>query len=57
VLFLDLVLFHSIICCFTVWSEDTWLQEHAGETMTEGEKGNSESNPKRAAQSDTVSAL
>ncbi|XP_060584336.1 peptidyl-prolyl cis-trans isomerase E-like [Ruditapes philippinarum] len=37
-----------------VWSEDTWLQEHAGETVTSEDKENTSQSPtKRQAQTDT----
>lgn len=36
-----------------VWSDDTWLQEHAGETISEEQEKISESPAKRLAQTDT----
>ncbi|XP_060567167.1 peptidyl-prolyl cis-trans isomerase-like isoform X2 [Ruditapes philippinarum] len=37
-----------------VWSEDTWLQEHAGETVASDDKENTSQSPtKRQAQTDT----
>ena len=43
--------YKNLILCVSVWAEDTWLQEHAGETITEQEK---EKGEKRSAVSDTV---
>ena len=43
--------YNNLILCVSVWAEDTWLQEHAGETITEQEK---EKGEKRSAVSDTV---
>ncbi|XP_052279269.1 peptidyl-prolyl cis-trans isomerase E-like isoform X2 [Dreissena polymorpha] len=39
-----------------VWSEDTWLQEHAGETLTEDtvEAGESDASAKRPAETESV---
>ena len=42
-----------MVCSFVVWSDDTWLQEHAGETIQE--KEGDEQGTKRSAVSETVS--
>ena len=49
------IYFWHILCLNSVWSEDTWLQEHAGETIQEKADREDEKGTKRSAVSETVS--
>ena len=41
--------YFTTLCSFIVWSDDTWLQEHAGKTIDEKEEEEEEKGTKRSA--------